>query len=464
MALMSASEITRKRPARPAIGLGIVLLVLAGLALAKVGPALGAQPKITAVAARLGGDEQHTRFVTDFSSSVEYTVKVLSNPFRVIVDLPDVDFNFPPGLGQQGQGLVKAYRYGQFGEGKSRIVLDVSAPVLVSKSFVIKARGNQPARLVIDLIRTDLATFAETREEEGRTEQSITARTEEITALLQRMVDAPVTPPKAPAKKPRVRPKPKVVAKLTPARPVAPMPAPKPKAKRIPEKPVIVIDPGHGGVDPGALSKRGTAEKSITLAFSRKLRDKLVASGKYKIVMTRDSDKFIRLRDRVRIARQNDADLFISVHADSIRRGQARGATVYTLSEKATDKEAAALAAQENRADLIAGVALERESTEVKGILIDLAQRETNNHSINFAKQLMNRVRTVTRVRRNPHRQAGFAVLTAPDVPSILIELGYLSNRHDETNLRSKKWRTKVAGAVKSSIDRYFSTRLAQRN
>ncbi|NNF77326.1 MAG: N-acetylmuramoyl-L-alanine amidase, partial [Rhizobiales bacterium] len=137
---------------------------------------------------------------------------------------------------------------------------------------------------------------------------------------------------------------------------------------------------------------------------------------------------------------------------------------VYTLSEKASDKEAAALASKENRADLIAGVALEKKSTAVKGILIDLAQRETKNHSVSFAKELLRRVRTVTRVRKRPHRQAGFAVLTAPDVPSILIELGYLSNRHDEKNLRSKEWRSKVSNAIKSSVDRYFSTNLAQRN
>ncbi len=450
------------------LSLGIVLLFALLMAAARMAPAASDDTKASAVAARVGGDMKRTRFVTDFSRSVDYTVKVLSNPFRVIVDLPEVNFNFPPGLGRKGQGLVKAYRYGQFGEGKSRIVLDVSAPVLVSKSFVIKARDDQPARLVIDLTRTDMATFAQSREKNVRKETPTTSRTEEITALLQRMVDAPAQPPQAPVR-PLVRPKPKPdkhVARLTPSRPANSTPQPvKPKPKKKgPGKAVIIIDPGHGGVDPGAISKRGTAEKSVTLAFSRALRDALVASGRYKVHMTRDSDRFIRLRDRVRIARNKNADLFISIHADSIRRGRARGATVYTLSEKASDKEAAALASKENRADLIAGVALEKESTAVKGILIDLAQRETKNHSVSFAKQLLRRVRAVTRVRTRPHRQAGFAVLTAPDVPSILIELGYLSNRHDETNLRSKKWRKKVAAAVKKSIDRYFSTSLAQRN
>ncbi len=468
MAPMSATETTLRKLPGLAMSLAAFVLMLVAITAIDVSSGYAAGNKVSAVAARLGGDKKRTRFVTDFSQSVDYTVKVLSNPFRVIVDLPEVDFNFPPGLGRKGQGLVKAYRYGQFGDGKSRIVLDVSAPVLVSKSFVIEPRNDQPARLVIDLTRTDMATFAQTQDTSVKSDQPTTTRAEEIAAVLQRMVDAkpePIRPPVRPRVKPKPKPK-KKVAVLTPSRPanstLQPT-KPKPKKKR-PGKAVIIIDPGHGGVDPGALGKRGTAEKSVTLAFSRALRDELVKSGRYKVHMTRDSDRFIRLRDRVRIARNKNADLFISVHADSIRRGRASGATIYTLSEKASDREAAALARQENRADLIAGVAMEKESTAVKGILIDLAQRETKNHSVFFAKQLISRFKRVIEVRKKPHRQAGFAVLKAPDVPSILIELGYLSSRKDEKNLRSKKWRRKVAAATKKAIDRYFSTSLAQRN
>ncbi|NNF79544.1 MAG: AMIN domain-containing protein, partial [Rhizobiales bacterium] len=183
-----------RRPSLLAAGLCAMLLALFALTAGQAVPAAAADQQVSAVAARLGGNETRTRFVTDFSQSVEYTVKVLSNPFRVIVDLPEVDFNFPPGLGRKGQGLVKAYRYGQFGEGKSRIVLDVSAPVLVSKSFVIEARNDQPARLVIDLTRTDMATFAQNRQKEVKKQKPTTSRTEEITALLQRMVNAPAEP------------------------------------------------------------------------------------------------------------------------------------------------------------------------------------------------------------------------------------------------------------------------------
>ena len=166
---------------------------------------------------------------------------------------------------------------------------------------------------------------------------------------------------------------------------------------------------------------------------------------------------------RVKLARQKGGHLFISVHADSIRRGRASGATVYTLSDKASDKEAAALAAKENRADIIAGVTLKKENTAVTGILIDLAQRETKNHSIQFAKQLVQRIKGVSRVRRKSMRQAGFRVLKAPDVPSVLVELGFLSSRRDEANLRSKKWRAKMARAVKKAVDRYFKRQLARK-
>ena len=403
---------------------------------------------VHAVAARLGGGAERTRFVVDLTRSVDYTAKVLADPYRVIVDLPEVNFDFPPGLGRMGRGLVKEYRYGQYGEGKSRIVLDVTGPVLVAKSFVITAKNNQPARLVIDLHRTDARKFADAarkRDAKARREKS---RATEIAAVLQKMIAAApkLQVPRPTAKPKKAAPSPKTVA----------------KPRKRDGKPVIIIDPGHGGVDPGAIGRRGTAEKSVTLAFSRTLRDKLKASGRYRVYLTRDSDRFIRLRDRVKFARQKGGHLFISVHADSIKRGRASGSTVYTLSDKASDREAAALAAKENRADIIAGVTLKKESNAVTGILIDLAQRETKNHSIHFARQLVERIRGVSKVRKKSMRQAGFRVLKAPDVPSVLVELGFLSSRRDEAKLRSKAWRKKMAGAVKKAVDRYFKTRLAR--
>ena len=206
------------------------------------------------------------------------------------------------------------------------------------------------------------------------------------------------------------------------------------------------------------MGRKGTVEKYVVFRFSKVLRDRLNATGRYKVLMTRNGDTFVRLKDRVRFARRNKGDLFIAVHADSIRRNRnrVRGATVYTLSERASDKEAAALAARENKADLIAGVALPTESDEVTGILIDLAQRETNNLSVTFARSTIKQLRKVTRMTKKPHRTAGFRVLKAPDIPSILLELGYISSRQDERLLLSAKWRTKVANALVRAIDSYF--------
>ncbi|MEM7427407.1 MAG: N-acetylmuramoyl-L-alanine amidase [Pseudomonadota bacterium] len=400
------------------------------------------------MAARLGGDAKRTRFVVDLTKSVDYAAKVLADPYRVIIDLPEVEFEFPPGLGRLGRGLVREYRYGQFGEGKSRIVLDVTGPVLVAKSFVISPRTNQPARLVLDLVKTDAGRFAEAARQREAKEQRETTRADEIAAVLQKMIAAA---PALPAPRPSAKPD-----------KAASLPQGVIKPKKPTGKPVIIIDPGHGGVDPGAIGRKGTAEKSVTLAFARTLRDKLKASGRYRVYMTRNSDRFVRLRDRVKFARLKGGHLFISVHADSIKRGRASGATVYTLSDKASDREAAALAAKENRADIIAGVTLKKESSEVTGILIDLAQRETKHHSIQFAKQLVERIKGVSRIRRKSMRQAGFRVLKAPDVPSVLVELGFLSSRRDEANLRSRKWRAKMAGAVKKAVDRYFKRQLAR--
>jgi len=224
---------------------------------------------------------------------------------------------------------------------------------------------------------------------------------------------------------------------------------------------VVVIDPGHGGVDPGAVGRNGTAEKRVVFEFSKVLRDLLNATGRYEVYLTRTSDTFVRLADRVRFAREHHADLFVAVHADSLRSRSVRGATVYTLSERASDREAAALARRENKADLIAGVNLGDESDEVTGILIDLAQRETNNLSVHLARTIVTSLDGVTRLNRRPHRVAGFRVLKAPDIASVLLELGYISNRHDEKLLQSEAWRKKVAKALVAAIGTYFSSQIA---
>jgi N-acetylmuramoyl-L-alanine amidase len=221
----------------------------------------------------------------------------------------------------------------------------------------------------------------------------------------------------------------------------------------------VVIDPGHGGVDPGAVGARGTMEKDIVLAMSRELQVVLERTGRYHVVLTRGDDSFMRLRERMAVARHAEADLFVSLHADAHKDLSLRGASVYTLSEQASDAEAEALAAKENKADLIAGVDLSEEAPEVTGILIDLAQRETMDLSSVFAQRLVIELGRATGLQRNTHRYAGFAVLKAPDVPSVLVELGYLSNPSEEDRLRTKRHRESLARAMERAIRRYFEWR-----
>ncbi len=385
-----------------------------------------------ASAARLGGDGRKTRFVVDLSKALRFNAYVLHDPYRVIVDLEEVNFQLPQGLGTTGRGLVEAYRYGLFGPGRSRIVMDANAPIIIEKAFMLESRDGFPARLVIDVTRVDPA----------EAQRNAGLKHSDPSGPLKSQKTAKLTGDETLGVKPKARPKP-----------------PSPSKKRA--RPVIVIDPGHGGVDPGASGRKGAAEKTIVFKFAKELSRKLRASGKFSVHMTRNKDTFVRLRDRVRYARERDADLFISIHADAIRRGDARGATIYTLSEKASDKEAEALARKENRSDIIAGIDLGDANDEVTGILIDLAQRETKNHSVDFAKHVVKSLSRVTRMNKRPHRFAGFRVLKAPDVPSVLLELGYLTNRTDEKLLTSSKWRAKTAQAMVTAIGRYFAARLA---
>ena len=414
---------------------GFWLAISTNMALMAPGAAqTNAAPPI-ATGARLAGDETRTRFVLDLTHAIGFNVSVLANPFRVIIDLPEINFQLPPGLGRTGRGLVSAYRYGRFSEGRSRIVLDSAAPILIEKSFSLKAANGQPARVVLDLIRTTRSNFFK--------KQALSKPPEAL-------------PLPGPVPTPRLKPSVSKKSALASRR--------KTKSRKTAARRTIIIDPGHGGVDPGAIGQKGTIEKRVAFAFAKTLQKILNSTGKYKVLLTRNKDTFMRLRQRVDVARKAKADLFISLHADSLKAGQARGATIYTLSETASDREAAAMAAKENRVDIIAGVNLETESDEVTGILIDLAQRETKNHSIRFAKNLISNMKRITRFAGKPHRFAGFKVLTAPDIPSVLIELGYLSSRQDEALLNSTKWRKKVASQIAKSIGKYFKTPLAVGN
>jgi N-acetylmuramoyl-L-alanine amidase len=451
--------------------LAAVLSMLAAMHLAMPVNAARALPAIAEVAAaRVAGNDQRTRFVADLDTPVSYSVYVIGDPYRVVVDMPGTKFTMPASAGDAGKGLIKGFRFGQVAPGQSRIVIDTTGPVLIEKSFVLNAENGEPARMVIDLIRTDQRTFARVK----ATEQSSTAalepqqpkiepagapRSDEPANLAELLAREGVGPETSAVPIPRPNPR-RVAALASPTRDLAAQVKPDGPVR----KPVIVLDPGHGGVDGGTTSISGVKEKEIVLEFARELKRELLKSGRYDVRMTRNDDTFISLGKRVRIARSARADLFIAIHADSLRQTRVRGATVYTLSETASDAEAAALAEKENSSDVIGGIDLgEDVDEEIGGILMDLALRETKNHSIYFARRVVKSLGPVSPLNKRPLRSAGFKVLKAPDVPSVLLELGYLSNRLDEKNLVSAKWRHKAAASVAEAVDAFFSPEVAAR-
>src|SRR6187549_3718836 len=376
--------------------------------------------------ARLAGDAKQTRFILDLDKPVQFRAFTLADPYRVIVDLTQVNFQLPAGTGVAGRGLVKAYRYGLVMPGGSRIVFDLNGPAKIAKSYVLEAANGQPPRLVLEFEEVDRTAFVQSLAPENRPE--LRPGIAEANAAVAR-ADGPAAPASPPDK-----------------------------------RPVVVIDPGHGGVDNGTQAGgNDIMEKNLVLSFGLALRDRLEKSGKYRVVMTRTDDTFIALADRVKVARNESAALFISIHADALKRGEgdAQGATIYTLSDKASDSEAERLADTENKSDAIGGVSLADEPTEVADILIDLVQRETKTFSYRFARMLMGEMKTTVRMHKHPLKSAGFRVLKAPDVPSVLVELGYVSNKGDLEHLVSENWRNRTVGSMAQAIDAFLSKRLA---
>ncbi|WP_417516523.1 N-acetylmuramoyl-L-alanine amidase [Minwuia sp.] len=363
-----------------------------------------------------------TRIVVDLTEKPDWNLFVLDDPYRVVIDIEEAVWKLqaqpdPP------RGLVSNLRYGRFAADTGRLVLELKSPALAARQFVLPPQAGQGYRLVVDLRSADDTEFTRAR-----------------TAAIAKLTKPPVAA--APA-----------ITRFGAG--VPPLPPPRPGRIY-----TVVIDPGHGGVDPGALGRGRTREKDIVLAVGKKLRDAMKATGRYRVVMTRDRDVFVKLRERVRIARRARADLFISLHADAAAGRSVRGAGIYTLSETASDKEAAALARRENQSDILAGVDLTQSADEVTSlILIDLVQRETMNDSARFARVAVDQIGKTIRLRRNPHRFAGFRVLRAPDVPSVLVELGFVSNAEEERKLKSPEWQRRVAAALVEAVDSYFRTR-----
>ena len=362
------------------------------------------------------------KFIFDLNRPLAVEAYVLADPDRVVVELPETSFLIDPAVGRdlpthrkgEPAALVSGFRFGQFARGRSRIVFDLAGPARIVKALAEPTESGGAARLVIELAQAQPDAFR-------------AAARAARAAQLQ----------KAPA---REEP---------------------PAQANPPVKPLVVIDAGHGGVDMGAVGAKSIYEKDVVLDVARRLAAKLEAGGRMRTLLTRDADEFVPLADRVKIARKASAALFVSIHADMLNETSVHGATVYTVSDRASDAEAARVAAAENAADKAGGMAESEEIGDVNDILFDLTRRETRAIGHQFAVSLIDFWKAAGDLNKNPIRSAGFVVLKAPDVPSVLLELGYMSNERDLAKLNSEEWRQTAANRVAQSIERYFARRTA---
>ena len=372
--------------------------------------------------ARLGVHPDKTRFVMELTEAVPFRVEPQASPASVVVELGNARWG---GGILPGRGLVSAIASEMVTADRLRLVLATTVPVRIVWAEVIPPRDGKPPRFILDLEPAKGGAVD-----------------------LRPVGGLPALPG-------TVAPNAGTVAASLASVPKPPIP-PKQRPKA-PELPLIVLDAGHGGQDPGALGVNGVHEKDITLAMARELRRQLLATGRYRVVMTRDKDVFLPLRDRAAVARAQDAHLFISLHADSISSKKVRGLSVYTLSDRASDKEAEMLAQRENKADAVGGLNLQAQSAEVANILISLSQREKMNQSRRFASLVVSSLDKKIAILPSPLRSAGFGVLTAPDVPSVLVEMGYLSHATDASLLTSATHRSRMAASLLRAVDGYFS-------
>lgn len=372
-----------------------------------------------AFSAKVAGDTNTMRFFVNFDKSLRLKAFYMDAPYRIIIDLQEAKFQFEEGAEPAPRGLITDIRYGRISKGRSRIVLTLSSPVEIIKADIQRPLDQEHFRFVLDFNSTDEDRYAELLETQAR----------EIgeSGGLAKRGDRPTVD----------------------------------QSEAKPGEFTVVIDPGHGGIDGGATGRNGTVEKDIVLSVGLQVAQEIGKLGPYRILFTRDEDKFVSLRERVSFSRRAKADLFISIHADSLRQRFVRGATVYTLAKKASDRLSAELAASENAADLVAGLPAETDTDAVSDILADLTTRETKRFSTMFSRILVEDLDPEILLNKNPLRSAAFVVLKAPDVPGVLLELGYLSNKDDEKLLQKADWQLNVARAVATSVDRFFDLRKA---
>jgi len=402
---------------RRVLGLALLVVVMAGVGLGdgRSARAEDSLKPLIAYAARIAGDDARTRVVIDFDRKPDFQLHYTSDPNRLIIDLPDTDFGFNEG-DLAAIGLFSEIRYGRMGEGASRIVMTLKRPARAVLSEVQENEQGQGYRLVVDceVIKTEAFVELLNKQHWMGSEKVAGGKTDRLSAAQD-------------------------------------------KAKE--NAFVVAVDAGHGGIDAGAKgSVTEVEEKAVTLEFARILVDRLNKEKGMRAFLVREKDEFISLSERVVIARQRGAQLFISVHADTLRQKDIRGATIYTISDKASDALAASLAERENLSDDIAGIQIEDEPAEITDILLDLTRRETQAFSIRMAETVLESFEGQIGLINNPMRHAGFRVLQAPDVPSVLLELGFLSNPKDEALLTDEKWREKVAGLLAKAVGKYMES------
>jgi len=451
-------------------------VLLFGLAFAGT-PAMA----LTVQDVRIGLHPDKTRLVFELDEMSRFRVVVLDNPWRLVVDLPAFEWQAGK-ISNPKTSSIATIRQGALEPGFSRIVVDLKEPVSVNDAFLLRKSADKPDRLVIDIARSTPAAW---QKEKDKSFGLLETSGKTVAAAIPPPVRAQQQAPRAP--EPETRQETAAGDAAPPAAPIPPFPpekagiqqaavstmaVPDRKPRQQPQaapsrpapdhedgKPLIVIDPGHGGIDPGAIGANGIFEKHIALSMGKELKRMLESTGRYEVMLTRDSDTYLRLYQRVDFTRANNADLFISLHADSIGKGEVRGASIYTLSEKASDDQTEKLAERENKADIIAGTDLSHEDEQVANILIDIAMRDTMNQSKFFANTVADSLDDhKIKILESPHRYAGFAVLKAPDVPSVLVELGFMSNKNEAQMLASPDYRQKIAQALVAGIDAYFET------
>lgn len=383
---------------------------------------------------RIGQHVDKTRVVVDLSQRTAFRSFMLEGPYRLVIDMPVAKWGVDTSSVKTFGG-IKSIRHGGLDAGGSRIVLDLTKPMKILKAFTLPAQNGKISRLVIDLVPASKQAFLETK---SKIFGNFLPKSDFANVKQQAIKPSPAVEATESQYK-------KALSGMLPLR------------KPVSKIKTIIIDAGHGGGDPGGTAPGSAFEKHLTLAIAKELGKQLKATGRYKVVLTRNNDKYIRLHQRVDLARKAKGDLFISIHADKIGRKSVRGVSIYTLSEGASDKETARLAEQENNAGIVAGVDLAIEDSEVADILLDLAMRETMNQSKFFANIVVKSFKKQgVRLLNNTHRHAGFAVLKAPDIPSVLIEAGFLSNSKDAKLLNSASYQRSLSRSIVLAIDSYF--------